>query len=201
MDNISTMTTIRDNNNANECKSSRSLNIIPSCFRRLTSYKTHGQGVHPRRPVTQSNKIINISQRFTRSNVINSIASLCINTVFLDRSPDLDTNISVGENTTESEWHDKTKDYMTLTAASNKMSLKSIVIVIAFASVVQLTDSIDYVLFNGRRPGRFGILLEITNANTASIVCDGDLLYFDNFNNYACSKLGHGRTFVSLIVL
>ena len=97
--------------------------------------------------------------------------------------------------------YDRTKDYMTLTAASNKMPLKSIVNVIAFASVVQLTDSIDYVLFNGRRTGRFGILLEITNANTASIVCDGDFEFFDNFNNYACSKLGHGQTFVSLIAL
>ena len=77
------------------------------------------------------------------------------------------------------------------------MLLKLIDIVIAFASVVQLTNSVEYVLFNGRRTGRFGILLEISNANTASIVCDGDLLYFDNFNNYACTKLGHGRTFVS----
>ena len=93
--------------------------------------------------------------------------------------------------------YDRTKDYMTLTAASNKMSLKTFVNVIAFGSVVQLTDSVEYILFNGRRTGRFGILLEISNANTASIVCDGDLLYFDNFNNYACTKLGHGRTFVS----
>ena len=87
---------------------------------------------------------------------------------------------------------------MTLTLAPDKMLLKFIDIAMAFASVVEVIDSVEYILFNGRRTGRFGLLLEITNANTASIICHGDLQYFDNFNNYACWKLGHGPTIVCL---
>ena len=129
--------------------------------------------------------------------MLSTESSSCINRPLLYRLAVLDSSILIEENATESELYDRASVHMTLTLVPNKMLLKSIDIAIAFLSVAQLTNSVEYVLFNGRRTGRFGILLKIINANTASILCAGDLLYFDNFNNYACWKLGHGPTFVS----
>ena len=55
----------------------------------------------------------------------------------------------------------------------------------------------EYVLYNGKRFARFGILLSLDQQRNARMVCKGDIESNDNFDDHVCYILGYSRSVVS----
>ena len=83
-----------------------------------------------------------------------------------------------------------------------KSTTRVLLWLVSLRILVSITSSNElnrnrYVLYNGKRFTRFGILLSMDESRHARMVCRGDIGVMDNFDNHVCYVLGYRRALVS----
>ena len=67
----------------------------------------------------------------------------------------------------------------------------------AFIATVTVIES-HYVIFDGHRVGRYGLLVHISDGK-AMFKCRSAVFQFDNLLNYVCRQSGYKRALVSSV--